>query len=502
MTEQEINLYLKEILNTMHDGLFLTRPDGTIMMVNDALTRMTGYTREELMNAPCSVLDCDVCHRSRAEGQKHWCRLFKVRRENMKSCHIRCKDGQYIHVVKNASLLQDEDGEVLGAVETLTDITELDDRDRKIKELSRLLDVEHRFCGMVGRSEAMRRVYELLERAAQSDAPVIILGESGTGKELAAAAIHALGPRNQGPFVQINCAALNESLLESEIFGHVKGAFTGAYRHRKGRFEEAHGGDVFLDEIGDVPLSMQVKLLRVLETGKFERVGDNRSLTLDARLITATNQDLPALVGQKRFREDFFYRINVLPIQLPPLRDRREDIPLLARHFVRLLGAGIRRRNPESAAATETTDGPGRHVVSGIDAQAMELLMAYSWPGNVRELKSAVEYASVVCNASIIGARHLPPPIAAACACADLGGVPVPAGTQTTAGIAASGPVPPAPARPEDTARARERQALIQALRQTGGNKSAAARLLGISRVTVLNRMRKHGIDLQKVVTS
>jgi PAS domain S-box-containing protein len=465
MTEQEINLYLKEILNTMHDGLFLTRPDGTIMMVNDALVRMTGYSRQELMNARCSIFDCDVCHRSRAEGSKHWCRLFKIKRENMKSCHIRRKSGEYIHVVKNASLLQDGDGKVIGAVETLTDITELDARDRKIKELSRLLGGDESFFGMVGRSEAMRRVYDLLERAAQSDAPVIIFGESGTGKELAAAAIHELGPRKDGPFVQINCAALNESLLESEIFGHVKGAFTGAYRHRKGRFEEAQGGDVFLDEIGDVPLSIQVKLLRVLETRSFERVGDNRPLPLDARLITATNQDLRALAEEKRFREDFFYRINVIPIHLPPLRDRREDIPLLAEHFVRRL--------------QET----GREPVGGLAPQSLELLTAYSWPGNVRELKSAVEYAAVVCREGTILPEHLPPQIASACA--------APQDPETAADF-------PAP----NAAIPRQKAELIQALRQSGGNKSAAARQLGVSRITVLNRMRKYGIDMRKVITS
>lgn len=479
MTEQEINLYLKEILNSMHDGLFLTRPDGTIMMVNDALVRMTGYSREELMNSLCSIFDCDVCHRSRAEGSKHWCRLFKIKRENMKSCHIRRKSGEYIHVVKNASLLQDGDGVVIGAVETLTDISELDARDRKIKELSRLLGGEDSFFGMIGRSEPMRRVYELLERAAQSDAPVIIFGESGAGKELAAAAIHALGPRKDGPFVQVNCAALNESLLESELFGHVKGAFTGAYRHRKGRFEEAEGGDVFLDEIGDVPLSIQVKLLRVLETHRFERVGDNRPLQLDARLITATNQNLSELVQRKLFREDFFYRINVIPIHLPPLRERIADIPLLAEHFVHLLHEN------------------GKKHIHGLSPHALELLTAYTWPGNVRELKSAMEYAAVVCREGAIMPEHLPPHIAATCSCPPLPDSPPV--TDQSARIDTS------PAGTFSTAKAAtttEKDALIQALRHSGGNKSAAARLLGVSRITVLNRMRKHGIDLQKVVTS
>ncbi len=458
MTEQQINLYLKEILNTMQDGLFLTRPDGSIMMVNEALLRMTGYSREEIMERPCSILDCDVCERSRAEGRKLWCRLFNTKKETLKSCQIRRKDGEYIHVVKNASLLEDGNGKVLGAVETLTDISELDRRDRKIQELSRLLDTDTGFMGMIGTSPAMRGVYAMLERAAQSDAPVIIHGESGTGKELAAAAIHNLGLRRDAPFVQVNCAALNESLLASEMFGHVKGAFTGAYRHRTGRFEEAADGDVFLDEIGDVPLSMQVKLLRVLETRTFERVGDSKPLRLKARLITATNQDLLELVEKKMFREDFFYRINVIPIHLPALRQRREDIPLLAEHFMRKLGV------------------PGRSRIAGLSPDALETLMGHSWPGNVRELKSAIEYASVICEGPTIESRHLPPALGER----------------------------PSAARPDNRPLevcGDHRKELVDALRRAGGNKSQAARILGVSRGTVMNRMRKYGIDLQKVIT-
>ena len=445
MTEEEINLHLREIINTMNDGMMLVRPDGSIMMVNDALSRITGYAREELMDQPCSVLGCDVCRKSRAEGRAHWCRLFDTMRETLKSCHEKQS--------------QDSQGRAIGAVETVTDISELDRRDLKIRELSRILDAEEGFHGLIGRSPAMRRVYEILERAAQSEAPVIIVGESGTGKELAARAIHELGPRKDGPFVQINCAAFNEALLESELFGHVKGAFTGAYRHRTGRFEEAGGGDVFLDEVGDVPLPIQVKLLRVLETKSFERVGDNRPLSLDARVITATNQNLPELVAAKRFREDFFYRINVLPIHLPPLRERREDIPLLVEHFIRRLN--------------RTT---GRQV-AGPTPEALDRLARHPWPGNVRELKSALEYAFVVCDRSHIGPEHLPHQI----------GQPAPAC-----------PGEPLAAPPSGD----EKTALLEALRQTGGNKSAAARLLGVTRLTVQNRMRKFGLDMRKVVTA
>ena len=457
MTEQEINLYLREVIDTMNDGLLIVRPDGTILMVNDALLKMTGFSQQELINKPCSVLGCDACRRVRAQTPDHWCGLFEKRKENSKNCHILQKDGSYLHVIKNASLLRNSDGKILGAVETLTDISELDRRDLKIRELSRKLKLnDEGFCGFIGDSSPMQNVYSLLKRAALSDAPVIIFGESGTGKELAAQAIHELGPRNDKPFVQLNCAALNDALLESELFGHVKGAFTGAFRHRKGRFEEAADGDIFLDEIGDVPLPIQVKLLRVLETRTFERVGDSNSLSMNARLITATNHDLRRLVNENKFREDFFFRINVIPIHLPPLRERKEDLPLLVEHFIAM------------NQHLDNSDGPS--------PETMRLLTAYNWPGNVRELKSVIEYAAVVKDHGAILPEHLPPHIsdvnAGGCSCPPL----------TSTGN--SSPVPPD-----------EKQQLITALQQAGGNKSKAARFLGISRGTVHNRIRKYGIE-------
>jgi len=271
-----------------------------------------------------------------------------------------------------------------------------------------------------------------------------------------------LGRRKDGPYIQVNCAALNESLLESEFFGHVKGAFTGAYRHREGRFEAAHGGDVFLDEIGDVPLSMQVKLLRVLETKQFERVGDHRPVSVDIRLIAATNRDLEKLVRENRFREDFFFRINVIPIHLPPLRQRMEDVPLLVEHFIRQL----RSRSGKA--------------ITGLSPDAMQLLMSYSWPGNVRELKSVLEYAFVIAEKGPLRPDHLPATFARR------EGDPCPR------------PLADAHPREEDD----ERTALVEALRQAGGNQTRAAMILGISRVTVWNRMRKYGIDLKRVITS
>lgn len=264
MREQQMNRYLKEIVGAMNDGVLLVAPDGAILMVNPAMQQISGYSREELIGRSCSVFRCDVCDRVRAGGKNHWCELFNIGHAHRKPCSLIRKDGSYVRVLKNASLLRDEKGKVLGAVETVTDLSEIEERDEKIEQLSKLLDGDSTFYGMVGRSPAIRKVFEIIRKAAQSEAPVIIYGETGTGKELVGHAIHSLGRRRDKPYVQLNCAALNEGLLESELFGHVKGAFTGAYVHRRGRFEAANGGDIFLDEIGDVPLSLQVKLLRVL----------------------------------------------------------------------------------------------------------------------------------------------------------------------------------------------------------------------------------------------
>lgn len=458
MHKDMIPQYLEEIVHTMNDGLLVVGPDGRITMVNDALLRLTGFRREELLDRPCTVLNCDVCKISRKEGKKHWCRLFDTKAENRKRCTIQRKDGTLVPVLKNASLLTEGD-RVLAGVETLTDITELDERERRIEDLSRLL--EDGFHGLVGRSPAMERLYGILEKAAASDAPVIIYGESGTGKELAANAIHELGPRREKPFIQFNCAALNESLLESELFGHVKGAFTGAISHRQGRFEAAHGGDIFLDEIGDVPPATQVKLLRVLETGLVERVGENRSIEVNVRVITATNRNLEAMVAQGTFRSDLFFRINVIPIHLPPLRERREDIPLLVETFL--------------SRIREKTGKP----ISGLSAEAMRRFMAHPWPGNVRELKSALEYACVIADHGHLEPEHLP--------------------LQFAGKAAVCPPEARAQAAPAPPARG-PREELLEALRLAGGNKSEAARLLGVNRGTILNRMRKFGVDVKTVV--
>lgn len=462
MNEQDLRHdYWSEIFDTMNDGLAVIGPDGTILMVNKALEAMTGYTRAELIGNSCLLFNCDACEMARSTGTDKWCALFDSGCLTHKRCLLMRKDGSYLRALKNASLLKDGTGAVIGAVETVTDISELDKRDQQIKRLSRLLDGSRGFHGMIGESAVMQRVFDIIEKAALSDAPVIIYGASGTGKELVARAIHRLGPRRDKPYLQVNCAALNESLLESELFGHVKGAFTGAYSHRQGRFEAADGGDLFLDEIGDVPASIQVKLLRVLENKQFERVGDHRPLTADVRIITATNRNLQELVQSGQYREDFFFRINVIPVYLPPLRERMEDVPLLVDEFIRNLSSKTQKH------------------ITGVTSAAMATLMSYSWPGNVRELKSALEYAFVIAEDGLIGLEQLP------------------------LNLAAAPEESPEPGRNEPVAHALdEKSTLLEALRKAGGNQSEAARLLGVSRVTVWHRMKRYGIDLKKIVAA
>ncbi|GAB7079034.1 sigma-54 interaction domain-containing protein [Megalodesulfovibrio paquesii] len=463
---------LSAVCNTLQEGLMLIGADGRIQAVNPAMEKLTGYTADELIGQPCTIIQCDVCEKSRREGRDHWCRLFDTRQEHRRRCRILRKDGASVPVLKNASLVMEGD-QVVVAVETLTDLTELDERDRKIEELTRRVEEAPGFHGLVGRSEPMRRLFRAIERAAGSEAPVLILGESGTGKELVAQALHSLGARRDGPFIQLNCAALNESLLESELFGHVKGAFTGAVRHRQGRFEAAHGGDLFLDEIGDIPVPMQVKLLRVLETKEVERVGDNLPMPVDVRFLSATNRNLPALVAEGKYREDFFYRINVIPIHVPSLRSRLEDVPLLAEHFLQVIAARS-----------------GRCRFS-LDRGALEAMLHHTWPGNVRELKSALEFAAIHAEAETGGRIercHLPPVLQGEPVCPPLS-------------LTATASFPAGPSHGGLTlAEYEERRALVAALQEAGGNKNAAARLLGVHRGTILNRMRKYGIDIHRSV--
>lgn len=456
MLGSELDAYWKIVVNTIQDGIMIIDTGGTVIAANKALEKMLGFSKEELIGKKCDVLNCNVCKIVRTEGKEHWCTLFEKGVVAKRECTFERKDGRHVRALKNAALLYDEDGAVLGAVESIADITELAEKDIQIEAYRRELKAEDGFHGLLGLSASMQRIFDLVTNTAQSDAPVIIFGESGTGKELVAKAIHENGGRKRKPFVKVNCAALTETLLESELFGHVKGAYTGAYKSREGRFELANRGDIFLDEVGDLPLSTQVKLLRVLEEKVIERVGDNKPIPVDVRIISATNKNLMEMVEKGTFREDLYFRINVIPITLPPLRERIEDIPLLAEAF-------FQRIRLKSGKKTE-----------GISNDAMGALMKYQWPGNVRELRSAFEYAFVTCHEPIIQPYHLPPDI-----------------LQSKEPVKRE--IKVSPNRKEGI-----REQLIAALEQSRGNRSRAARILGVSRVTVWNRMKKFNIDFKR----
>jgi two-component system response regulator AtoC len=315
--------------------------------------------------------------------------------------------------------------------------------------LRQALKQEYRFRDLLSKSPAMQSVFELARTAARSNSTILILGESGTGKEVLARAIHAESPRAEKAFVGVSCAALTETLLESELFGHEKGSFTGALARRKGKFEQADGGTLFLDEVGDIGPKLQLDLLRVLEERKFHRVGGNDEIEVDVRIVAATNRDLRKAAQEGKFREDLFYRLNVIPILIPPLRQRREDVPLLVENFVERLAVEMKKR------------------IDGISPDAMSALMTHDWPGNVRELRNVLERGAVVSTGPVIQLTDL--------------GMPSRADAPPKAGTMAS---------LEEV----EKRHVAAVLAHTGGNVSQSARILGIDRVTLYNKMRKYGI--------
>ncbi|MBI4510350.1 MAG: sigma-54-dependent Fis family transcriptional regulator [Deltaproteobacteria bacterium] len=331
---------------------------------------------------------------------------------------------------------------------------------RQLAEQSSSQETPGALGGMIGKSAAIQQVFRTVQKVAEYKTNVLIHGESGTGKELVARALHDLSPRSHGPFVAVNCGAIPENLLESELFGHKKGAFTDASRDKKGLFEEAHGGTLFLDEIGEMPLGLQVKLLRAIQDEEIRRLGDNKEIPVDVRVVAATVRDLGVEVRAGRFREDLYYRLNVLSIQIPPLRDRREDIPLLVEYFVRRYG--------------EKHADAGMHVES-VAPETMEILLSYGWPGNVRELENTIERAMVLCEGPRIEPSVLEDRIRKA--------------QDRILGVLTSGEL-----SIKKTTRVIEEELIRRALQATGGNRTSAAKILEISHRALLYKIKEYGL--------
>ena len=430
------------ILESISDGVFTVDSDWRITSFNRAAEVITGVARREALGRRCA----EVFRSSMCEAT---CALRKTLKSGKpvigKSGYIVNAGGNRIPISVSTAVLRDASGEVIGGAETFRDLSEVD-------ALRRELEGKFRVGDLASRSPLMQRLFEVLPAIAASPSTVLVLGETGTGKELLARTIHALSPRQQGPFVAVNCGALPDTLLESELFGYKAGAFTGANKDKPGRFALAGGGTILLDEIADISPALQVKLLRVLQDRVYEPLGATRSETADARIIVATNKDLAKQTRQGEFREDLYYRVNVVRLELPPLRRRKEDIPLLVEQFV----ARFNRLQQKS--------------LSGINAEALSLLMAHDWPGNIRELENVIERAFILCGEGDIGIGHLPMEL-------------------TASGLAAG--------RDADIKTAHDildAQAIRSALERHHGNRSAAARELGIHKTTLFRRIKKLGL--------
>jgi len=368
------------ILDSIADGVFTVDADWKITSFNRAAEGITGIKKDEAMGRHCwDVFKASIC-----ETQ---CSLKQTMETGDpvvdQAIFIVTSEGERIPVSISTAILKEIDGKVMGGVESFRDLS-------VVEELRKALNERHSFFDIISKNEEMRRLFQILELVAGSNSTVLLQGESGTGKELFARAIHSLSRRKNGPLVTINCGALPDTLLESELFGYKAGAFTDARRDKPGRFSLAEKGTLFLDEIGDISPALQVRLLRILQERTYEPLGSTQSKKADVRIVAATHQDLDELVRKGRFRQDLYYRINVVKLSLPPLRDRKEDIPLLAEHFIRKFN---RLNNRD---------------IKGLSPETLGLMMAYDFPGNVRELENMVEYASVVCKNSIIGPEHLP----------------------------------------------------------------------------------------------
>lgn len=431
------------ILESISDGVFTVDHEWRITSFNRAAEEITGIPRSEAIGRRC----CEVFRASMCETD---CALRRTMNSGKpiinKSAFIIDANGRRIPISVSTALLRNRKGDIVGGVETFRDLS-------LVEELRKEIEQRYEIGDIVSRSALMRKLFDILPQVAASDATVVIQGETGTGKEVLARALHSLSRRNTMPFIAVNCGALPDTLLESELFGYKAGAFTGAEKDKPGRFALAEGGTMFLDEIGDVSGALQVRLLRVLQEKTYEPLGGTQSLKTDVRVIAATNKDLEKLVKSGQFRQDLFYRINVVRLELPPLRARKEDIPLLVDRF-------IRRFNQTQGRA-----------ITGVSQEALALLMAYDYPGNIRELENIIEHAFVICPGAIIGPGCLPESLFMR--------------RSSVSGL-------------DSTVRAAETEAILDALERSGGNRNEAAKALGMHKSTFFRKVRALGLSLPR----
>jgi len=435
------------ILDSIADGVFTVDGEWRVTSFNRAAEQITGIPREEAIGRPCcDVFRANICETSCALRQTMETGKAIVNR----TVYIVKADGKEIPISVSTALLRDERGRVIGGVETFRDLS-------LVEELRKELAGRYTFADIVSKSRQMLRLFQILPEIAASGSTVLVEGESGTGKELFARAIHNLSPRKDGRFVVVNCGALPDSLLESELFGYKAGAFTDARKDKPGRFALAEGGTIFLDEIGEVSPALQVRLLRVLQERTYEPLGGTEPVKADVRVIAATNRNLLDLVNEGKFRLDLYYRVNVVRIVLPPLRERREDIPLLIDHFIERFNK-LRGKD-----------------ITGVSQSVLEILMRHDFPGNVRELENIIEHAFVLCPRGTIEREHLPDSLRAKTA-----------------------PMPQVH-DPAATLKEAEKRLMIEALQRNKWNRLAAARELGIHKSTLFRKIRSLGIELPPV---
>lgn len=444
-SEQEKPTATDAILESISDGVFTVDKEWRVTSFNRAAEKITGVSRKEAIGRRCA----EVFRSSMCGAECALQKTLKTGRPIIgKSGYIINADGERMPISISTAVIRDADGKVTGGAEVFRDLSEVD-------ALRRELEGRVRVGELVSRSQVMQKLFEVLPAIAASPSTVLIQGETGTGKELMARTLHSLSPRKEGPFIAVNCGALPDTLLESELFGYKAGAFTGAAKDKPGRFALAKGGTLFLDEIGEISPALQVRLLRVLQERVYEPLGSTRSEKADVRVIVATNRDLLERCRAGAFREDLYYRVNVVRVELPPLRRRQEDIPLLAEQFISRFN---RLQNK---------------TVGGIAPEALSLLMAHDWPGNVRELENVIERAFILCGTGRIELSHLP---------------------DTLTGAATSRPAKGAGLR--EAREALDAQAIQAALEHTGGNRLAAAKQLGIHKTTLFRKIRALGLDL------